>query len=111
MGYYLFMKKDSKHNRLTAIKETRKSYGGRITYWLFKCDCGEVKEYSKYAVLHGKIKSCGCLRREETIKRSTKHNDASRQNRSRLNKIWADMKKRCSSSRYKKLLRQRHKGL
>lgn len=38
-----------------------------------RCDCGTVWQGTAYTVRIGKMKSCGCLAREETVVRSTKH--------------------------------------
>lgn len=52
-----------------------------------KCDCGRIVYAKKNELVHGKVKSCGCL-----IKNlSTSHN----MSRSRLYRIWACMKDRC----------------
>lgn len=32
-------------------------------YWLCRCDCGNTKEIMQYALVSGKIKSCGCQNR------------------------------------------------
>ena len=34
-------------------------------YWVFKCDCGSVKEIKGNKVWNGKTKSCGCIQRKE----------------------------------------------
>ena len=44
-----------KYNRLTAIKYTGNSR------WLWFCECGNNKALPTYDVVHGRIKSCGCL--------------------------------------------------
>lgn len=46
-----------KFNKLTVIREL--GYG----QVLCQCDCGNVKEISKSAVIHGRVKSCGCLKK------------------------------------------------
>ncbi|AUR97265.1 hypothetical protein NVP1238A_16 [Vibrio phage 1.238.A._10N.261.52.F10] len=47
------------YTRLTALSDTgRKTYG---QVWLFRCECGTVKEIVKSEVTGGKIRSCGCL--------------------------------------------------
>lgn len=32
--------------------------------WVYQCSCGTVKPISKYAVDSGRVKSCGCLRKQ-----------------------------------------------
>ena len=41
-------------DRLTAIRPTTGDY------WLCRCECGTEKEYARYLLLTGKVKSCGC---------------------------------------------------
>lgn len=43
---------------LTAIKKVSGDTG--IAIWLFKCDCGNMKEIKLGAVKSGETKSCGC---------------------------------------------------
>lgn len=70
-------------NRLPSIK-------GR-TKWLCVCDCGNFKEVESHNLQNGHTKSCGCLRKEITIKRNKTH-DLSH---TRLHNIWTGMKTRC----------------
>ncbi len=41
--------------------------------WLCLCKCGTVDEVSGNTLLRGQSQSCGCLKREATIKRNTSH--------------------------------------
>lgn len=36
----------------------------RKTYWTFKCECGNIKVLRLDGVKSGRIKSCGCLKKE-----------------------------------------------
>jgi hypothetical protein len=47
-----------KFSRLTAIEYIGKSK------WMWKCDCGNTKVIHGYDVSHGRVSSCGCLRKE-----------------------------------------------
>lgn len=58
---------------------------------LVKCECGAIKDVYYYDLAYGKTVSCGCLSRENTIKRSTTHN----QSNNRIYMTWQDMRKRC----------------
>ena len=52
-----------KYHKLTAIKFTdskRKPWGRLIRYWLFECECGNIKELECAKVAFGDIKNCGC---------------------------------------------------
>ncbi len=76
--------------RLVVIKEVFKEEKGR-TKLLCKCDCGTFKIVKMDDLLRGKIKSCGCLKRDVLIKRLKKHG----QTHSRLYRIWCNIKNRC----------------
>ena len=80
--------------RLTVISkaETRKTpNGSRRTYWVCKCNCGNVKEICEYSLKRGLTVSCGCYRKEKSPLNGIKHGMA----RSRLYNIWKHMKSRC----------------
>lgn len=56
-----------KFNRLTVIKEAErdKTYKGDSSRrWLCRCECGKELIVSRRSLLHGRSKSCGCLRIE-----------------------------------------------
>lgn len=82
-----------KVNRFTAIRPGGKNKFGRRT-WVFRCDCGKEKELKPCEVLSGAIKSCGCLVSDimRNEKPATKHGGSN----TRLYRIWADMRYRCS---------------
>lgn len=76
--------------RLTVIKECEERKDGKKIYKCI-CDCGNIT-YVKGTVLRsGRTKSCGCLMKDITIKRSTKHGKS----HTRLYKIYCSMKQRC----------------
>jgi hypothetical protein len=60
-----------------------------------RCDCGA--DYLLLAKQWGRTKSCGCLRVETTIARSTKHGHAPAAGASSLYMTWADMRNRCKN--------------
>lgn len=74
-----------RYGKLIAICPTSKrtKSGGYI--WVFKCDCGNVKDIPANSVRTGLIKSCGCLAKP--------HGGAN----SRLFNIWVDMRQRCNN--------------
>ena len=62
-----------KYNRLTVIKEGKHKGKKNVPYYICKCDCGNIKEVQKYHLIHGRIRSCGCLQREavrENVKKA-----------------------------------------
>lgn len=64
-----------KYNRLTVLKTySKKMRNGKSQRFAWcKCDCGNEKEIALYRVKKGNTKSCGCLSREKTTERNTKH--------------------------------------
>ena len=58
--------------RLTVIKKIG-PYKNRAIQWLCKCSCGNEHIVITSYLVHGKIKSCGCLQKEELAKRVTTH--------------------------------------
>ncbi len=53
-----------KFNKLTLIEDLNKSNSRNQRLALFKCDCGNFKEFPFSAVLRGDIKSCGCSKKK-----------------------------------------------
>lgn len=51
-----------KYGLLTVIHEV--TLRNRIRYWLCQCECGNQKEVRQDHLKSGKIKSCGCLRKQ-----------------------------------------------
>lgn len=83
--------------RLEVLYEVdKKQSSDRI--WKCKCSCGTVKNVRQRLLITGKTKSCGCIRKEELVKRSTKHNCS----HTRIYGIYAKMKKRCYSENDKR---------
>jgi len=78
-----------KFGKLTVIK--RVADRNKQAYWLCKCECGNEKIIAGYALRDGrKVKSCGCT----TVSHGkviTKHYET----KTRLYRIWQDMKSRC----------------
>lgn len=82
-------------SRLTLIKQLwlRQFEGVKRNMWLYKCSCGNEKEITITHVKNNRTKSCGCLLKETTTDRSTKHWRA----RTRIYRIWSSMKHRCNN--------------
>lgn len=59
------------------------------------CDCGNTVTVARSNLTNGHTQSCGCLRLETTIGRSTKHGGASRGKHVRSYGIWTGIRKRC----------------
>ncbi len=50
-------------------------YAGTST-WRCRCDCGAIIAVKTYSLNSDRTRSCGCLRRESSAQRATKHNGA-----------------------------------
>jgi len=61
--------------------------------WKCKCECGNEITVLSGQLMAGYIKSCGCLRRESMIKRSTTHGKS----KTRIFHIWQGMRARCNN--------------
>jgi hypothetical protein len=100
------MKKQSligmRFGRLTVINDTRIMYGE--AYYSASeclCDCGGRKTTSNTNLKKGLTKSCGCIQKEFTIKRCTKHGLKTRNNPHPIYRTWTAMHTRCSSPKCK----------
>jgi len=83
--------------RLVALRDVGRNKTSRVL-WLCQCDCGNEITLSSNRLLHPQgTKSCGCLRREVSSQKATKHGHAGE----RIYKIWSDMKKRCNNPNHK----------
>lgn len=63
----------------------------KITFWECECDCGNICNVRANRLIHGRTKSCGCLRKDSNIKNKTTHG----MTKTRIYDIWSGMKKRC----------------
>lgn len=79
--------RDQKFGRLTPLYRihTDKHY----ILWRCKCDCGEIKDVTSSNLVNGKTKSCGCLRKEQLIKRNKEHKNYSNIANQRFGKLVA----------------------
>lgn len=59
------LKSQDKYNRLTLIKY----YKGR---WECQCECGKITTLTSQQITSGNTKSCGCLNKEQNIKKAAK---------------------------------------
>lgn len=97
MGYRIDLK-GQKFDRLTVIEYAFNK--NRKSYWICKCQCGNVKIVESYKLRIGHTRSCGCIAKEtfEILKQKcTKHNMV----KTRMYKIWQNMKRRCYSPKEK----------
>lgn len=69
---------------------------GYIKTYRCLCDCGNTKVVARAQLIGGHSKSCGCLRRDITIERSTTHGLS----RSPEYRVYISMLNRCSNTKY-----------
>lgn len=81
-----------RHERLTVI---RKSNKGR-SWWICKCDCGEIVEIPTFKFLQNK--SCGCLEKENR-KSLHERKRTHGMTETRLYSVWCGIKDRCYNSK------------
>lgn len=79
--------------RLVVLNRMASNDANNKVVWLCQCDCGRQTVVIGSLLNTGKTKSCGCLTRERTIERSTKHGFR----HTRLYGIWCNMKSRCEN--------------
>ncbi len=79
--------------RLVAQKCVGSSKGEPL--WECKCQCGGTAIVHRGALIGGRTKSCGCLNRELSSMRKTKHGHASHYSTTPEYRAWTDAQKRC----------------
>lgn len=86
-----------KFGRLATAKWVKKDKRGN-SYWLCRCDCGKEIIVRGDHLKGGDIRSCGCLRTELTVKRSTKHGCCKDGKRDIIYSSWDHMIQRCTNA-------------
>jgi hypothetical protein len=87
---------DQKINRWLVVSRGPNTTNGQAQ-WNCKCDCGNEKLLKAIVLNKRKSQSCGCLKLEQLIKRSTKHGYSPSKNRSDTYTIWAKIIQRCTN--------------
>lgn len=96
----------NKYGRLIVLSQIPKGiYNQRMFECL--CDCGNKKIVSYTDLKHGKIKSCGCLQRDVSRERATKHNMSYKP----LYNSYNNMKERCTNPNHHKYYRYGGRGI
>lgn len=62
--------------------------------WECRCDCGNIFKATAGHLISGHSKSCGCLRKKQASSNFRTHGASE----SRLHRIWANMKTRCTNN-------------
>ena len=85
-----------KFGRLLVLRATDKRMHGNVI-WHCLCECGFCCDVKSGDLVSGRTKSCGCLRRDTTIRTKTKHGHA----HTKISNVWVAMNQRCFNSSYK----------
>lgn len=75
--------------RLVVVKRSKNN--GKLPMWLCKCDCGKEIDVCGCNLRTKHTRSCGCVRKETTAKRSIKHG----MSKNPLFGAWNTMRQRC----------------
>jgi hypothetical protein len=81
----------NRFGRLVVVDRAVDSHSPRHPKWKCECDCGKTKTVVGCNLRSGATKSCGCLARESSTNRATKHGMAESVEYS----TWEGMKDRC----------------
>lgn len=71
------------------------------------CDCGNIVYIPRRSLVGKNTMSCGCLRKEMTIKRTKKHGER----HTRLYRTWYSIKDRCCNSKCKAYMNYGGRGI
>jgi hypothetical protein len=89
-----------RYGRLVVTEEWFERVGKakiRRIFVLARCDCGNSKRFIVNALRTRGTKSCGCLRRELTVRLNRRHGDAKHSNRALEYWAWVSMIARCGN--------------
>ena len=86
-----------KYERLIVLFDAGRDKWGNVI-WQCECDCGNILPVLGYHLQASHSRSCGCLRKEETGKRTASH----RLSHHPLCTVWHNMKNRCYNPKNKK---------
>jgi len=92
--------------RLTVV-ERAENNRHKKPQWRVRCDCGNEKIVLGLSLANGDTQSCGCLNSELSSERNSTHGDSRVGKRTRLYRIWTDMKRRTD---YPKNTNYKHYG-
>lgn len=82
--------------RLTVLKRNGISSGGDV-FWACICDCSREITVVGTSLRGNRTQSCGCLAKEKTTKRSTKHGHKMGGQTSQVYQSWVNMTQRCTN--------------
>ena len=85
-----------KFGRLTVVRFEGVAKN-RQSLWRCRCDCGNETVSARNNLVGGKIKSCGCLKNERISTLNKTHGLT----KTRLHRIWLNMKTRCYNPNFR----------
>lgn len=91
--------------RLKVLSRDRTKKPG--TYWICVCNCGIKKSINAGSLKNGSSRSCGCLSREKSVARLTKHGLAD----TPIHGIWVRMNQRCHNPNSRAYARYGGRGI
>ena len=100
------MKRTKYECRLTRLGKGQKAECG-----VYKCICGKVKECCDRSVKHGKINSCGCLRKELRAEKCRMRNTSHGWHGTKTYRSWVSIKARCYKPTHKSFHRYGGRGI
>jgi hypothetical protein len=94
----------------TVLKQAGTNHK-QSTLWLCRCKCGTEKTIVGIVLRDGRSQSCGCLKLEKLVERSTTHGHTSSGKVSPTYQTWCDMHRRCSEPSRKDYQRYGGRGI
>ena len=91
-------------DRLTVVSRAAdRVVAGRrnVAAWLCRCSCGNDKIATRGDLVDGRVKSCGCYRRESSATKGVTHGESRRRQWTTEYTAWAGAISRCSSTKSK----------
>lgn len=85
--------------------------GKQQVHWLCFCSCGKYTVVRAAILRSGHTRSCGCLQKEVTISRSTKHGHARKGHYTREYDSWRAMVARCTNPNFESYKRYGGRGI
>jgi len=85
------------YGRITVLKPYGSDSKGQMT-WVCECECGERIVRKGCTLRLGKIKSCGCWKKEFAASINKTHG----MGKTKINYVWLDMKGRCNNENHKR---------
>jgi len=86
-----------KFGKLTVVSRNYDvTYNGNA-FWFCQCECGKKTIVMGSRLIHGRTKSCGCLRKLNGYTNPLSHGHAIGKKKSKTYMIWANMINRCTN--------------